>query len=309
MSTTIGTDDVEAQDDDQQDDDSIFDRALDETPEFAGIIETGVLDMRLRHIAKTVDEFRLRVTHDGLGIMAVDAANVAMIRIVISPQNFDMYRVSQEGTVGVNVDTFRDYLKSMDTDMATMKIEADTRELRLSDMDSRVHAGGGLIDPSSIRMEPDMPDLDLPATVTVENMAVVHDYLKKLDNSDYALFQASENGLSLFTERDSDDISLTLWGDGPLGGKGDVTVESAPSDGSPVSDVPSTVRELHEDAPVAESAFSAKYLCGFFRKMLKRHMSGVSYQIRLGDEIPVIIQRETKFDDDEITLMLAPRIQ
>ena len=94
MSTTIGTDDVEAQDDDHQTEHPIFDRALDEMPEFAGIIDTEVLDMRLRHIAKTVDEFRLRVTDDGLGIMAVDASNVAMVRVVISPKHFDMYRVA-----------------------------------------------------------------------------------------------------------------------------------------------------------------------------------------------------------------------
>ena len=312
MSTTIDTDDVEAQDDDQPDDDGhpIFDRELDNNAEFAGIIDTGVLDMRLRHIMKTVDEFRLRVTEDGLGIRAVDSGNVSMIQLVIAPEHFDMYRVEQEGQVGVSVDRLREYLKSMDTDQATMKIDPETRELRVSDMDSRVHAGGGLIDPDAIRMEPDLPDLQLPSIVTVKDISIVRSFLKKLSKGEHVRLQASENGLSFLTERDTDDIALTLWSDEALGpDEGDVTVEDTSYNGHPVSSVPSTVEELHDGAPIdGDSLFSAEYFRGFFDKLLKRHTSGVSYQFRLGDEFPVIIDRETEFDGDECRLMLAPRI-
>ena len=310
MSSTIGTDDVEAADE-QSDNQPIFDRALDNDPEFAGIIETEVLDMRLRHIMKTIDEFRLRVTEDGLGIRAVDPGNVGMVQVVLSTEHFDMYRVEQAGTTGVSVDTLRSYLKSMDTDRATMKIEPDTRELRLSDMDSRVHAGGGLIDPDSIRREPDLPDLDLPVTLTIKDIQVVCDFLDKLGNGDHVRFQASENGLSLLTERDVDDISLTLWSDEVLGAnEGDVVIGRTSYNGNPVrSDVPTTVQELHAGATIdAESLFSAEYLRGFFAKLLKRHTRGVSYELQLGTEFPMYLDRETEFDADEMRLMLAPRI-
>ena len=310
MSSTIGTDDVEATDE-QSDDHPIFDRALDNDPEFAGIIETEVLDMRLRHLVKTVDEFRLRVTEDGLGVRAVDPGNVGMVQVVLSTEHFDMYRVEQAGTTGVSVDTLRSYLKSMDTDRATMKIEPDARELRLSDMDSRVHAGGKLIDPDSMRREPDLPALDLPVSLTIKDIQVVCDFFGKLDNSDHVRFQASENGLSLLAERDTDDISLTLWSDEVLGAnEGDVVVDRTSYNGDPVrSDVPTTVQELHAEATIdAESLFSAEYLRGFFSKLLKRHTRGVSYELQLGTEFPMYLDRETEFDGDEMRLMLAPRI-
>jgi len=287
----------------------VLDRDLSDGAVFEGTIATDTLDLRLRHI-ESISEARLRVTEGGLGISAVDSANVSMIQLVIPAALFERYEVEQKGQVGLSVGRSRDWLKSIDTDQTHIRITADS-EVRFADTAERVHAGGGLIEPDSVRREPDVPNLELTSVVEIDDIQHVRSFLKKVDKGSHLKFRVSESGLSITQEKETHDKSLLLAaGDQYEPGEGDATVLKTTDDGNlGATGGPSNVTEFHAGEETDETFYSADYLDDFFRSLLKRHAKGVSYMLRFSTEFPMFMRREPEVAGELCRILLAPRIK
>ncbi len=243
---------------------------------FAATAEVDVLEDALDPVATLVNECKLRLNEDGLSIRAVDPANVGMADVDLPERAFETYE-ADGGVIGVNLNRLQDVLgMGSSGDLAELRLDEATRTLN-------IEIGGlsytlALIDPDSIRQEPDIPDLDLPAEVAFEGSELgravsaadlVGDHVSMSADPDAHEFVVAAEG-------DTDDVEVVL---------GDEELVDA--------DVPEG----------AESLFSLDYL----EDMTRPIGSDVIVSFRLGSEMPVKFRYTN--GEARVEHLLAPRIQ
>lgn len=241
------------------------------------IIPASTLSTALDPVTALVEECKIRLDDDGLSITAVDPANVGMIDMEINTHAFESYD-ADGATLGINLDRLTDVLSMADSgDLVHVALNEETRKL---DID----IGGlsytlALIDPDSIRQEPDIPDLDLPATIILEGEQISRGVTAADLCSDHVTLQAAADDETFYinAEGDTDDVSLAL---------GDDDLLSANVDES------------------CESMFSLDYLTDMERAM----PSDVEVSLLLGSEVPVKMRYSLADGDVSVVNMLAPRI-
>ncbi len=244
---------------------------------FTAIVGSETLRSTLDSVSVLVDECKIHLNEDGLTIRAVDPANVGMVDLRLDASAFESYE-ADDVVIGVDLTRLEDIAGMADSgQLIDIELDEEIQKLRLR-MDG-LEATMGLIDPNSIREEPDIPDLDLPATIVLEgrdlNRAItaadmVSDHMELGVDVEREVFYVDAHG-------DTDDIHLELSRD-----------------------------ELIEfDVGEASSLFSLDYL----RDINKAIPRDTEVQIRLGDEYPVKFTFPYAEGRGQVTYMLAPRIQ
>jgi len=241
-------------------------------------INTDTLAQYIDGAHTLVDEAKIHVTDDGLETRATEAANVGMVDETLAPGAFDAYNAGDGKVLGVNLGRLADIVSMGDSGDVWQITESDRKIL----MQSRgLEYSMATIDPDSIRQEPDIPDLELPAEARVE-WARVDRALTAADMvSDHVAIgtEAGDGGIYLSAEGDTDDVHETIAGD-------DLADDSI---------IPT------EDS--VESLFSLDYL----KSMKKPIPKDAVATIRFGQEFPIKILWGTEHMD--VTYMLAPRVQ
>jgi proliferating cell nuclear antigen len=199
-----------------------------------------------------------------------------MVDLSLSSDAFESYETDGD-LVGINLDRLSDVVGMADSNApVTLDLDADSRKLTVS-------ADGleftlATIDPDSIRQEPDIPDLDLPATYVLEASELSRCWRAADMVSDHVTV-CGEDGdrLHVTAEGDTDDVAVTLDGDDLLDGR--------------------------TDEMGVSSLFSLDYLLDMDTAI----PSGTEISVRLGDEFPAKLRWSS--EDLSVTYMLAPRIQ
>ena len=62
-------------------------------------------------ISELVTEVKIKVNEDGLSIIAIDPANVALVSFILPKASFSQFEVTKEEILGVNLDSLRGILK------------------------------------------------------------------------------------------------------------------------------------------------------------------------------------------------------
>lgn len=249
----------------------------------AFIIDAAILDVWLDYPDRLVDECRIHVMEDGLQITAVDPANVGMVDTDLADRAFESFDVQDTGQIGVNLERLTDVLGRPNAgDLVNLTIDTQRRNLV-------IEWGGGheytlsLIDPDSIRVEPDLPDLDLPAQLEFPEARTLFNAIDYTNNvTDHIQLEVDGPEFRVFGEGDTDTYELTL------------------DEGSDEI----TLRTFDE----ARSLFSLDYLVDMSRAWEKDE----PLSVELGVEMPVILTQEIHHDDNtfgEAIYLLAPRIQ
>jgi proliferating cell nuclear antigen len=244
---------------------------------FAAIVEAEVLQETLDSVGVLVEECKIHLNEDGLDIRAVDPANVGMVDLSLPASAFESYE-ADGGVIGVNLSRLEDIagmaesgtLVHLDLDEETRKlhIETDGLEYTLA-----------LIDPDSIRDEPDLPDLDLPARIVLEG--------RDIDRAVTAADMVSDH-IALGVDDDEEFFYVDAEGD-----TDDVHFELERED------------LIDLTAGDARSLFSLDYL----KDMDKAIPKAAEVTIELGEEFPVKLHFDIAEGDGSVTFMLAPRIQ
>lgn len=234
-------------------------------------------------IANLVDETKLFIDEDGWEICAVDPANVGMGRIPLSGDAFDTFSVS-EGVLGIDLERndIRKKIGMFDADeQVRLKLDPKTRKLHISGEQDGLEFTHALIDPDTIRQEPEIPDFDWHTTVTMES-SDINRALKAVDMvTDYITLTSDQamNKLAVHGQGDTDDVNL----------------EFGPED--------------YFEADLGDS--EAMYALEYMKDLNKAIPNGTDQEVTLefSDEFPVRITYEWNDVGDESELMLAPRIQ
>jgi len=133
---------------------------------FKAIVGASTLEDALDSVSVLVDECKIRLNEDEFAIRAVDPANVGMVDLSLAADAFESYN-ADGGVIGVNLAKLEDFIGMANgNQLIELELDEQTRKLniRMDGLSSTL----ALIDPDSIRQEPDIPDLDLPAEIVLE---------------------------------------------------------------------------------------------------------------------------------------------
>ncbi|MFB6301292.1 MAG: DNA polymerase sliding clamp [Haloferacaceae archaeon] len=245
---------------------------------FEAIVDAATLRDALDSVGVLVDECKIRLNEDGIGIRAVDPANVGMVDLSLDAAAFESYQ-ADEGVIGVNLNRLEDIAGMANAgDLVHLELDEETRKLHIR-IDGLSYTLA-LIDPDSIRQEPDIPDLDLSATIVLEGAQLDRGITAADMVSDHIRLRVDEESESFFVEAegDTDDVNLELG--------------------------PEDYIDLTAGGP-ADSLFSLDYL----KDMNKAIPSDAEVTIELGEEFPVKLHYAFAEGMGTVTYMLAPRIQ
>ncbi|WP_330630394.1 DNA polymerase sliding clamp [Halocatena halophila] len=244
---------------------------------FTAIVSSGTLLAALDSVSVLVDECKIRLDEDGATIRAIDPASAGMVDLRLEADAFESYETDGE-TIGVNLTRLEDIAGMANADdLINLTLEEKTRKLQIQ-IDGLEYTLA-LIDPDSIRQEPDLPDLDLPATIAIEGRDIDRAVTAADMVSDHIALGVNdaEEFFYVDAEGDTDDVHFELDRD----------------------------ELISLSAGDAHSLFSLDYL----KEMNKAIPKDAEVTVDLGDEFPVNLQFEIAEGNGSVTYVLAPRIQ
>jgi len=247
---------------------------------FKAIATTETLEQFVDTAYALVDEAKINLRENMLHLKAVDPANVAMIDQSLGANAFESYE-ADGGVIGVNLERLGDVLSIGDSDdLVHLHLDEETNKLKI-EIDGLSYTLT-LIDPDSIRREPNILDLELSgeAHITGEKLDravtaadLVSDHIQLGFHVDDGVFFASATG-------DTDDVTVEYDGETDL------------LEGS----------EFDEDA---ETLLSLDYM----NDVKKPIGSDTEVRLQIGTEMPVKVHYRYANDNGSVTNMMTPRIQ
>lgn len=249
-----------------------------------------------------IGEARLTFDADGMSTTVVDPANVAQASVTAHADAFETYGLHGEAfTTGVNFDRLTAQLSNARMGKATDDaVTLDVDESRTLVTTEREYSQTTLtqtnevlnIDPDSVRLPPDIPNLSLPVEATIDVDALV-DALDSVNRvSNHAVVSDRGGELVIAGEGDSDD--------------GHTGEYATVADFGDVID--------HRDADSYEGGASSKFSLDYFRDMAsglkKAKVDDVT--LAFGEELPFRLEFERTIDEAtayEGVYLLAPRIE
>jgi len=130
-------------------------------------ISAPALQSAVRALAAIVDEAKFVVNNDGVSANAVDPANAALSAITISEGAFIEYNVS-EAEIGIDLRRLVEIISMAGKD-DTIKLGLDEHTHKLSITMGGLEYTMALLDPSSMRKSPSVPELDLPSQIKLSS--------------------------------------------------------------------------------------------------------------------------------------------
>lgn len=244
---------------------------------FKAIVSAETLGDALDSVSVLVDECKVHLDDDGITITAVDPANVGMVDMQLDAAAFESYEADGE-VVGLNLSRLQDIAGMADRgQLVQLELEEETRKLHIQ-IDGLEYTLA-LIDPDSIREEPDIPDLDLSAEVVLEGADI---------NRAVTAADMVSDHIALGVDEDDELFYVDAQGD-----TDDVHFELAEADLIALTPGP------------AHSLFSLDYL----KDMNKAIPGDAEVTVELGEEFPVKLHFAFAEGQGAVTYMLAPRIQ
>jgi len=225
-----------------------------------------------------VDEAKVHFNDDGIAVRAVDPANVAMHFVTLDQSAFEHWDSPGTVTVGANLNRFDEFLDIGTADTTRLAIDMETRKLHIDT--APVENTMALIDPDSVRQEPDLPDLDLPNTVALTG--------QQLDMAITAVENVSDH-LEIHCDVDAETVAVVGEGDTD---ETRVTFE----------------REDCADGTQIKETTVSKYSVNYLEKLVKPVPKDATVTIDIGNEHPIRWDWTAMDGCLDVTTMCAPRI-
>jgi hypothetical protein len=258
--------------------------------QLATIVTDGATIKPILNVLDTVaDETKLHITDDGIHTRVTDGANVFMLnKFRVDADAFDTYNVESEGKIGVNVGEFKHMVRRArkhQDDELTITIserELTTTVRRGYDNHNVVsQSETKLIDPASIRREPDALDMAHELEFTVDTRPFM-------------------DALEYGTTGHANHIKISVKGVNQhanalyIGGETDNTSESV------------AVSNIDVDG-TSTAMFSTDYVKQIMEGL--RALNPDTVGVRLEDEYPAAFRAQSEDLPFSIEYVIAPRIQ
>jgi len=245
------------------------------------IVDADVLTRYLDAIHAIAGEAKINFSDDGLQSALVDPANVAMTEVSLAPRAFEAYD-SGTVTMGVNIASLLDRLDVASAgDLVHLRIDMQSRrcEITIDNIDQSV----ALIDPDSIRQEPDIPDLEdewtTDITLKSRDLEVAETVIEKI--SDHLRLESdpdTDQPFRFVGEGDIDDAVVRFGHDELV--DGDVDAQ-------------------------ASSLLTREYLAAIIDPI----PADAEVRIQHGQDYPVAFDWSAEDEALDVTVIIAPRIE
>ena len=246
---------------------------------FSATLTADTFEDILAPVDAIVAECKIHLTEGGFEIAAVDPANVAMVEVEARTGAFETYEASG-GVIAADLERLLDAVNLADSGESLVSLDLDPETRKLQIAVDAVEYTLTLIDPDSVRQEPDVPDLDLGGRYAVEGGPFTH-AVKATDLvADHVEIEGvADDELVISAQGDTDDVRVTLGQAELLSG------------------------DLDDGA--VKSLFSLDYLKDITRPLA----TDTQTTLLLGDEFPCKLQYSLADRDIRVKNLLAPRVQ
>lgn len=242
---------------------------------FKATIDADILKSSIETLSVLVDEARFRISNQGLTVRAVDPANVAMISFELSSTAFDEFS-AEDCEIGMDLNKIIDIFSVAEKNEKVI-LELDEMSQKLSIQIGVFFYTLSLLDPSNIRAEPRIPQLELPAEVILNGKELQKAIKAAEKISDHVSLGVDEELFYMEAEGDTDKVRLEM--------PREQLIDITPGD--------------------ARSLFSLDYLSDIVKPASKSN----EVILELGKDYPIKINFNIANGSGKITYLLAPRIE
>ncbi len=242
---------------------------------FKAVIGAEKLKDSIEAISTLVDEARFKLTPEGISVKAVDPANVAMVSFDLSKDAFDSFEAT-EGELGIDLTKLNGVMEMADKE-DSIELELDENAHKLIVKMRGLAYTMSLLDPSSIRKEPKVPALELPARIVIRGEDIKRAVKAAEKVSDYMSFGVKGDVFFMEAEGDTDRVLVEI--------PKDQLIDIKPSD--------------------VKSLFSLDYLSDMSKIVGKSN----EVTIDLGKDYPLKVKLKIAEGHGEVSYMLAPRVE
>jgi proliferating cell nuclear antigen len=231
----------------------------------------------LATVSSIVTEGTFSLDENGINLVAMDPASVAMISFNLLSSIFDEYKLDKPTKMTLNIDYFVQILKrATATDKVSFKLSENKLNITMEGTSKRSFSIP-LID--EVAKEQKVPELSFKAEVQIEAGVIkdaVHDSAMV---SDAVSMLAKENSFSMFAKADSSDARMDL-----------------------TKDSPSLI------SIKCEGECKAKYSIDYLDKMIKAAKVADALVIKFATDYPLRMDYKA-LDKLQLTFILAPRVE
>lgn len=155
-----------------------------------------------------VNEARISLQERGLELRAVDSASVAMVSLRMDASAFELYQVTP-GEIGIDLVRLEDALSSAGkSELVKMELLEDERKLKIGI--GSLSYTLGLINPEALQRETKIPELDLPASVTIPGAELRRAIKASELVSDHVVLGVRDDVFYMDARGDVDTLSFTM---------------------------------------------------------------------------------------------------
>lgn len=225
-----------------------------------------------------VREAKLDITPEGIAVKAVDAANVAMVYMDIKKEAFDSYEAT-EGELGIDIAKLDGLLDMAEKD-SMVELELDEVAHKLNVKMGTLKYTMALLDPSTIRKSPKVPNLDLPGIIILKGEDIRRGIKAGSGLSDYISISIVGEACIMEADGDTDAVKLEIQ-------KADL------------------IELTNNGTKDVKSLYSLDYL----DKIGKIAAKVLQVTINIGQDFPCKIGFDMLEGNGNVTYMIAPRVE
>ena len=177
-------------------------------PEFEGMIDSTILKKVLSTLIAVTDRGVLRISEEGITSKQVNPENTAIASLYIKRDVFANYNLKGEVDlpVGVDFDKLLRILKLCSK--GDTEIKADTEKVQVNS--GYLSYDLPVIDLDALRREPKLPELEFPATVTIESKEFKRGIKIANTVADYVEIGVNSEEFFMGMEGDEDKFKLVI---------------------------------------------------------------------------------------------------
>lgn len=258
---------------------------------FEARIDASVLRECIESITAVVDEGKLRIAKEDLKLRAVDPANVAMVYFELHRDAFDDFRFKSVSGVeaatgsmaateigieiGIDFVKLRGILEIGGREKVDLKLDEQAQKL-FTRMGSLAYTIS-LLDPSSLRKEPKVPELEFPVQVIIETEEFRRTIRAAERIGDHIMLGVDGEEFYMEIEGEMDKLRLGLRKE----------------------------QLIHLTPGMLHSLYSLDYISAMSKGM--SHAANIT--LNLGKDYPLQIDFEVAEGKGKVSYLLAPRIE
>jgi proliferating cell nuclear antigen len=238
------------------------------------LAEPKYLKESISVISELVNETRIRVGKDGIELVAMDPANVAMVVFKLFSSGFVEYKVDQPVDIAVNLANFKQILRRANqTDMLTLELAENKLKIQMRSSSTRTFSLP-IIDIEE--REQKVPELSFPVSVEMPS-ATLNEAIGDADIvAESVSFMAEPGKFSLSASGDLNSANIEL--------KADESIKVE-----------------------ASEKVSAKYSVEYLKKMIEGGKLADTVKVQFNKDYPLKLTYVT-IDKVMLSFILAPRV-